>query len=422
MTEMISSYAGELEPASSPRWLGMLRRSFVERLQHLQGGAILLCEAGREPLILGERIAGVATLRVDIASPEFYRHACLGGSVGLGEAYMLDLWHSDHLVEVTRLLMRNLEQFEALDGGLAKLKLPLLKFFEWRHRNHRRGSRLNIAAHYDLGNEFFKLFLDPGLTYSSGMFNSAADTLEDAQFNKLDAICRKLQFAPGERVIEIGSGWGSFALHAAGRYGVHVTTTTLSREQHALATQRVREAGLQDRVQVLLSDYRELQGRFDKLVSVEMVEAVGHEFLPDYLKTCERLLLPHGQALIQAITCADQRYDAYRKSSDFIRRYIFPGGLLPSATHLLTVATQHTGLRLFHFEDFSDGYARTLAEWRRRFQLQLGAVRAQGYGEPFVRMWDFYLATCEAAFAEHYTGVTHLLFTGAQCRRAPVPA
>ncbi|SFF39512.1 cyclopropane-fatty-acyl-phospholipid synthase [Fontimonas thermophila] len=409
MTDSITSYAERLSSLAPKALLpDVLRRILLKRLAGLSEGAILLCEPNREPVRLGA--ADASPIRVDIHDPAFYGYACLGGSVGLGEAYMLDLWSTPDLVGVTRLLIRNSAQLEALDEGLARLRLPLLKLFEWQHRNDPRRSRRNIAAHYDLGNDFFRLFLDRSMTYSSAIYTAPDDTLERAQFNKLDTICRKLDLGPGDHVVEIGSGWGSFALHAAGRYGARVTTTTISREQHRLASERVAEAGLSDRVEVLLADYRELQGCYDKLVSIEMIEAVGHAFYPVYLQTCARLLKPRGRALIQAITCADQRYEAYRASSDFIRRYIFPGGNLPSVTHLLDVATAHTDLRLVHLEDFSQDYARTLAEWRSRFWQRNAEVRALGYGERFIRMWDFYLAICEAGFAEHYNSVVHLMF------------
>jgi len=421
MSVSIHSFTRELKPRSAGRfWLERFRRGFLDALSGLRHGAVQVREDGAEPLVLGE--AGGPILQANVHSPDFYRYAVLGGTVGLGEAYALGLWSAPDLVGLVRLMLRNIDHLDRLDSGLARLRLPLLKLFDWRHRNDPRRSRLNIAAHYDLGNAFFRTFLDRSLTYSSAMFRTGAETLEEAQREKLDTVCRKLELKPGDRVIEIGSGWGSFALHAAGRYGAQVTTTTLSREQHRLACERVQAAGLADRVQVLLRDYRALEGRYDKLVSIEMIEAVGHEHHPDYFRVCERLLKPDGQALIQAIVCPDQRYDLYRRSSDFIRRYIFPGGHLPSLTRLLEVATAHTRLRLFHLEDFSRDYAATLAAWRKRFWERQAEIRALGYGEVFQRLWDFYLAICEAGFAEHFNAVVQLLFVAPECRRAPVRA
>ncbi len=423
MSTQITAYADQLSTQARPSFVqGVLRRTLHAKLADLKGGAIRLEEPGADVRVLGETIAGQVTYRVQVRDPAFYDYACLGGSIGLGEAWVLGLWDSDDLVAVSRLLLRNIERLDALDGGLARLRLPLLKAFQWRHRNHRDNSRLNIAAHYDLGNDFFRLFLDRDMSYSSAMYHAGANTLEAAQERKLDTICKKLDLQPGESLVEIGSGWGSMAIHAARHYGVKVTTTTISREQHRLATEKVRAAGLQDQVTVLLADYRDLEGQYDKAVSVEMIEAVGEEFYPVYFQTIERLLKPDGQALIQAITCADQRYAKYRTGSDFIRRYIFPGGHLPSISRLMEVTRSETDLRLFHLEDFSQDYARTLADWRERFWEREALVREQGYSESFMRMWDFYLATCEAGFAEHYTGVVHLLFTRPQCRRESVHA
>jgi cyclopropane-fatty-acyl-phospholipid synthase len=385
-----------------------LRRALHERLRALEG-QLLIEERGEPPVILGSPEPGRPPLRVQVQSPEFYSYAGLGGAVGLGEAWMLGLWTTPDLVPVVRLLMRNASVLDGLDGGLARLRQPLLRLLYRRRRNSRDGSRLNIAAHYDLGNDFFRLFLDRSLTYSAAMYADGAESLEAAQERKLDTVCRKLDLRPGERLVEIGSGWGALAIHAATRFGARVTTTTLSKEQYAVAVERVEAAGLAGRVTVLLRDYRDLEGRFDKLVSIEMIEAVGHEFHPHYLKACECLLEPDGLALIQAITCPDQRYEAYRGSSDFIRRYVFPGGLLPSTQRLLDVTARHTRLRLAHHEDFAQDYARTLAEWRRRFWERQAEVRALGYSPEFVRMWDFYLAICEAGFAERYNGVVQLV-------------
>lgn len=421
MSTHITTYADGLHLRSRATAVqGALRRSLLASLSHLQGGAVRLIEGDNPPQIVGQPVAGQPPITVQVHAPLFYEYACLGGSVGLGEAFVLGLWTTDDLVGVSRLFLRNLDRLDALDNGLARLRKPVLKFFQWRHRNSRDNSRVNIAAHYDLGNAFFKEFLDHDMNYSSAMYRPGAETLEAAQERKLDTICRKLDLQPGEHLVEIGTGWGAMAIHAARHYGVKVTTTTISREQYDLACAKVQAAGLQDQITVLLKDYRELDGQYDKAVSVEMIEAVGDAFYSTYLGTISRLLKPEGQVLIQAITCSDQRYAEYSRGSDFIRRYIFPGGHLPSITRLLEVATRHTDLRLFHLEDFSLDYARTLADWRERFWDRATMVREQGYSEAFMRMWDYYLGTCEAAFAEHVTGVVHLLMTRPGCRRDAV--
>lgn len=420
MTDQITTFADTLNPSRiqvlSQR---VMRRAFLQRIEQLSEGAVRIHEPDGITL-LGPDTDHAEAIDVHIANPAFYGHACLGGAVGLGEAYMLGHWHCEKLVDLVRLFIRNLEQLDAMDSGLANLKAPLLKLFDWQRRNHPDNSRLNIAAHYDLGNDFFALFLDPEMLYSSAMYAQADDSLEQAQINKLDRICQKLALQPGEHLIEIGSGWGAMAIHAARHYGVRVTTTTLSQEQFDLATAKIAAAGLEDRITVLLSDYRDLEGVYDKLVSIEMIEAVGHAYLPVYMQTCERLLRPEGRALIQAITCKDQRYDLYRKTPDFIRRYIFPGGHLPSVTELMKITTEDTQLRLSHMEDFASDYARTLAEWRQRFWQQAKAVRQLGYSETFMRMWDFYLAICEAGFAERHIGVAQLVFDAPAGRYAPV--
>ncbi len=423
MSTKITHYAEDLSAAPRASLLqGLLRSALQNQLAGIEGGAIVLHEDGHAPRMLGREQAGQPLLQVRIHDAAFYEYASLGGSVGLGEAWVLGLWSTDDLVGVTRLMLRNLALLDAMDSGLARLRQPLLKLFQWRHRNRRRNSRLNIAAHYDLGNDFFRLFLDDGMNYSAAMYRDSADSLEAAQERKLDTICRKLALEPGEHLVEIGTGWGALAIHAARHYGVKVTTTTISQEQHRLATEKVAAAGLSGQITVLLSDYRDLTGEYDKLVSIEMIEAVGEAYYPTYLKTISRLLKPQGQALIQAITCRDQYYAQYREGTDFIRRYIFPGGHLPSIGCLLDVATAHTDLRLFHLEDFSLDYARTLAHWRLRFRAREDAIRAQGYSGRFLRLWDYYLATCEAAFAEHHTGVVQLLLTRPGCRRDAVCA
>ena len=276
-------------------------------------------------------------------------------------------------------------------------------------RNTRTGSRRNIAAHYDLGNDFFRLFLSEDLMYSSALYAGADDTLEAASTRKLDRICEKLQLSPGDHVVEIGTGWGGFALHAARTRGCRVTTTTISREQHALASQRIAEAGLQERVTVLLSDYRDLQGQYDKLVSIEMVEAIGAHYMQAYFATLGRLLKPDGLGLVQAITIEDHRYAQALRSVDFIKRHIFPGSFIPSIAALLDAKSRSTDLALVHLEDFGPSYARTLHDWRERFTANREQARAQGYDERFLRMWAFYLAYCEGGFLERSIGVAHLL-------------
>jgi len=375
---------------------------------------------------LGESLLGMpaanpadtlhATVRV--YDPAFFRHVAGNGSVGAGEAYMDGRWHCDDLVALMRMLVRNRDLLDAMETGLARLGSAVMKAWHALRRNTRTGSRRNISAHYDLGNDFFRLFLDENMMYSSAIFARADESLETASTRKLDRICQKLELSANDRVVEIGTGWGGFAIHAARNYGCRVITTTISREQYDLARERVQAAGVHDRVEVLLEDYRDLSGRYDKLVSVEMIEAIGHQYLDDYFGKVGALLEHDGMALIQAITIEDHRYAQALRAVDFIKRHIFPGCFIPSISAMLAAATRTSDLKLFHLEDIGPSYALTLAAWRERFHRHLSEVRAQGYDERFVRMWDFYLAYCESGFRERSTGNVQMLLTRPGCRRA----
>lgn len=384
-----------------------LRRRLLAVLAPLREGGLRV----RDPLgevVLGDR-AGALQATVTISDMAFYRKVAAQGSVGAGESYIHGDWHCDDLVALVRLLVLNRDLLDGMERGPARIGGWLLRGWNRLRRNSREGSRRNIAAHYDLGNDFFALFLSPDLMYSSAVFSDAGDSLETASRRKLDRICQQLQLQPGDRVVEIGTGWGGFALHAAQHYGCHVTTTTISAEQHALAAQRVAEAGLQERVTLLMQDYRDLQGQFDKLVSIEMIEAIGAEYLDTYMATLQRLLKPDGVALLQAITIEDQRYEQARRSVDYIKRFVFPGSFIPSINAILAAKTRACDLQLIAQQDFGHSYALTLRAWRQRFLAQLPAVRAQGFDDRFCRLWEFYLAYCEGGFLERSIGVSHLL-------------
>ncbi|QNP41757.1 SAM-dependent methyltransferase [Lysobacter solisilvae (ex Woo and Kim 2020)] len=387
----------------------VLRARVLAQLSGLRGQPLRLADAVGE-VVLGEGVAGAMPLEVTVHDPGFYRAIARNGSVGAAEAYMDGLWDCSDLVGLVRLLVRHRDLLDRMESGTARLGGGVLRALHALRRNTRAGARRNIAAHYDLGNEFFALFLSPDLMYSSALFTDADDTLEAASTRKLEAICRKLRLQPGDRVVEIGSGWGGFAVHAAARHGCHVTTTTISREQHALACQRVAQAGLQDRVSVLLEDYRDLRGQYDKLVSIEMVEAIGAPYLDTYFERVAGLLKPDGLALLQAITIEDHRYERALHSVDFIKRHVFPGSFIPSINALLAAKTRSCDLALLQLEDFGASYARTLQAWRERFMANLPAVRAQSFDARFVRLWEFYLAYCEGGFRERAIGVAHLLF------------
>jgi cyclopropane-fatty-acyl-phospholipid synthase len=389
----------------------LLRTRLFESLRVLRFGRLVIHDA------LGTQEFGTPmpehpdlSAQVTVKDPRFYRAVAASGTVGVGETYAAGLWHCNDLTALVRLLVRNRQFLDGMDSGIARLAGALLRLWHLLQRNTQAGSRRNIAAHYDLGNEFFGLFLSADLMYSAGMWTQAGDTLESASTRKLDVICRKLGLAPGQRVMEIGTGWGGFALHAARHYGCHVTTTTISREQHAMASARIAAAGLQDQVQLLLTDYRDLAGQYDRVVSIEMIEAVGADYLPIYFGKIGNLLKPDGLALIQAITIEDHRYRRALRSVDFIQRHIFPGSFIPGIAAMLEAKSRVSDLALVQQEDFGISYARTLRAWRERFMARLAEARQQGFDESFLRLWEFYLAYCEGGFEERSIGVSHLLF------------
>ena len=305
-------------------------------------------------------------------------------------------------------------------SSAARLLSPLRLITHLMRPNTSAGSRRNIAAHYDLGNDFFSLFLDETLAYSCAIFPAGDSTLMQASTAKFDRICRKLELTPEDHLLEIGAGWGGFALHAAREYGCRVTTTTISRRQYEFARERIQAAGLAHRVTVLKDDYRMLRGSYDKLASIEMIEAVGHRNLDTYFRVCSELLKPRGMMLLQAIIIPDQRYDRYRRSVDFIQRYIFPGGCLPSVGAICNSVGRATDFRIFHLEDITPHYAETLAHWRRRFEAGRDRVRNLGFSEEFIRTWEYYFCYCEGGFRERVIGDVQILLTRPECRRAAI--
>ena len=407
-TETLPALGSRITP--KPHLLdGMAERAVRARLASLVHGVVTVVD-GTDQRSYGKRTVRcplAVTLRVH--DPRFWSELAFGGSIGAGEAYMLGYWSTDGLTDLVRILLQNREVLDGMETGLARLTAPLQKTLHWLNRNTRSGSQRNIAAHYDLGNDFFRLFLDPTLMYSCAIFDRPGMTLEQAQLARLDRICRKLDLGPEDHLLEIGTGWGAMAIHAARHYGCRVTTTTISRQQHDLARERIAEAGLEDRIDLLLEDYRDLDGSYDKLVSIEMIEAVGHQFYDTYFEQCGRLLADDGLMLLQAITIADQRYDAARRSVDFIQRHVFPGSTIPSVTAMLDSITRSSDLRLAHLEDIGPHYATTLRMWRENFFANLQAVRDLGYPEEFVRMWEFYLCYCEGGFRERDIGAVQML-------------
>tara|TARA_R110001592_G_scaffold363393_1_gene687223 strand:- start:67556 stop:68842 length:1287 start_codon:yes stop_codon:yes gene_type:complete len=347
---------------------------------------------------------------VHVHDRSLYRQMLTGGSIATGEAYMQGLWTSPDLVAVMRLFSANLSTLELLESRQSLLVRLGLKLSHAMNRNTHSGSRKNISAHYDLGNDFFQLFLDPTMMYSAAVFQSDETGLEEASVAKLEELCRQLELQSSDHLLEIGTGWGGMAVHAARHYGCKVTTTTISRKQYEFALAQVKAQGLEDRVTVLCEDYRNLEGSYDKLVSVEMIEAVGHAFYSNYFQHCSKLLKADGKMVIQAITIADQRYEAARESVDFIQRYIFPGGSLPSVAVIADHLARDTDMQIVHLRDITRDYALTLAHWRERFLAAEASVSHMGFDKVFIRMWEFYLAYCEGGFRERIIGTVQLAF------------
>ena len=420
-TFIIPAEAPDLNELKERRVDRMARGAIFALLKKLVHGRITIIE-NRHHYLFGDQ-SDKLTLQaaITVHHPQLYTRIFWGGSIGAAEAYMDRLWSADDLTMVMRILALNQKAFDDMEKGWARLTAPFYKFYHFVRKNTKAGSRKNILAHYDLGNDFYALFLDETMTYSCGIFEQEDSTLREASEAKYDRICRKLELSTGDRVMEIGTGWGGFAVHAARNYGVHVTTTTISDEQHQFAQNRVKAAGLEDRITLLKQDYRDLTGKFDKLVSIEMIEAVGHHYYTAFFQTCSRLLKNDGMMVLQAITIGDQLFDRHRRSVDFIKRYIFPGSCIPSITAISNAMAGATNMRLVHLEDITPHYARTLHAWRRRFFANIEKIRNLGFSDTFVRMWEYYLCYCEGGFAERYIGDVQMLFAKPICRKGSLP-
>ena len=382
----------------------LARTAVLGRLRSMGHGRLLIAEDGAAHA-LG---TGGPEAYVEIHDPATWLAIAGGGTVGAGGAYIAGHWSCADLTALIRVFLRNRAALNGMERGLARMGAALFKTLHALNRNTRTGSRRNIAAHYDLGNDFYRLWLDETMMYSSALFTRDDMTLHEAQIAKLDRLCEQLELSEKDHLLEIGSGWGGMAIHAARRTGCRVTTTTISRQQYEMARTRVDAAGLSGRVTVLLQDYRDLTGVYDKLVSVEMIEAVGHHYYDTYFSAITRLLKPAGLAVIQAITIAEQQYATAIREVDFIQRYIFPGSNIPSLGAITSSISRSSDLNLVAMDDLAPHYVRTLQCWRDAFRADLDAVRAQGFDERFIRMWEFYLAYCEGGFAERAIGVAHL--------------
>jgi len=394
----------------------LAERALTSRLAAIHDGRLVLFDGNRRAEF-GDPASDA--LAVHVHDPRFYAAVAFGGSVSAGEAYADGWWSTDDLTGVVRLLLRNQDVLDGIDSGWSRLAVPARKLLHALNRNTRTRSRRNIAAHYDLSNEFFATFLDETMTYSCALFERPDASLASASEAKYARIAALLDLKASDRVIEIGTGWGGFAMHAARNFGCHVTTTTISAQQESLARERVAAAGLTDRITILSSDYRDLTGRFDKLVSIEMIEAVGHQHYDRYFEKCHALLAPHGRAVIQAITIRDDRYESARREVDFIKRHIFPGSCIPSR-QVLRSAAETNGLRQVRIDEMGLHYAETLRRWRDNMHASRARMSRLGFDERFQRLWEFYLCYCEGGFLARAIGTAQIVFTHASSSDIPV--
>jgi cyclopropane-fatty-acyl-phospholipid synthase len=389
----------------------METRSFSKKvvfslLKKLTDGHIRLIENGTEEFF-GPSEADIKAT-ITIHDPKAYSRILWGGSIGAGEAYVEGLWSSENLVDVIRLFSRNLAALEKHEQRFGFL-LNIINMVKHRlNRNSKEGSRTNIAAHYDISNEMYRFFLDEAMQYSSAIFPHETTTLAEAQQHKLKTICEALNLTEDDQLLEIGTGWGGLACYAAKNYGCHVTTTTISDAQFDLAQERINDEGLSHKITLLKKDYRDLTGQYSKIVSIEMIEAVGHKFMPTYFEMLDKLLKPGGKSFIQAITMNDQRYDSYVKNVDFIQRNIFPGGHLPSVSVICDLVKNNTNMYMKQLSDYRIDYAKTLSVWRTSFLDNREAIKSLGFSDDFIRLWEYYFCYCEGGFRESAIGLAHI--------------
>ncbi|MBL6703480.1 MAG: class I SAM-dependent methyltransferase [Luminiphilus sp.] len=397
-------HIAKLPSVKSWRSTALAKRLVFKLFNQLRHGELVIQDGDTTHRFGGGDVSIAPSATVVIHEQRAYSRILTGGTMGAAEAYIDGDWSTEQLTDVTRVFSANIPILEAMKHKQNWFIKAGVKLAHAARKNSVSGSRENIAAHYDLGNEFFSLFLDPSLMYSSAVYPKGSDNLAEASQHKLKLICEDLELKPTDHLVEIGTGWGGMAIYAAENYGCNVTTTTISKEQLDYARAEVERRGLQDKVTLLFEDYRNLSGQFDKLVSIEMIEAVGHEYFDTYFGRVSSLLKPDGKAVIQAITINEQRYEDYRKSVDFIKRYIFPGGCLPSLNIISGALTRTTDMQIIDLRDIAIDYAKTLKHWHEAFMAELDAVKSLGFDEKFIRMWRFYLSYCEGGFRERIIG------------------
>tara|TARA_B100000686_G_scaffold168123_1_gene175563 strand:+ start:7690 stop:8991 length:1302 start_codon:yes stop_codon:yes gene_type:complete len=401
-------------------WRSFARKAVLNKFQTIKFGLLRVVEANRV-ICFGNEISGFKISAViNVLDKRMYTEIIAKGLNGAAEAYMRGWWTCDNLTSLIQIFIRNRESANNLERGIAGLASRIFRIFHEMRRNTRKNSLKNITAHYDLGNDFFSTFLDETKLYSCAIFENETSSLKDASIYKIDRICQKLRLSPEDHVLEIGSGWGGFAILAAKNYGCRITTTTISQKQYEYAKQKVHDVGLNEKIQVIKKDYRDLEGCFDKLVSIEMIEAVGYQYFENFFHKCGDLLKPEGLMLLQGIIITDHLYEDAKRFADFIKTYIFPGSCIPSITALCGAAAKSTDMRLLHLEDITSHYVKTLNHWRIRFMDNIHQVRDQGFSEVFIRLWEFYFCYCEAGFLERQIGDVQMIFTKPLCRIDPI--
>ncbi len=392
----------------SIRLTSFFKSSLFRKLKSISSGQLTIID-GSNKHVFGSPDSELKA-ELEVYSQEFYVFLGSGGTNGAAESYTAGYWSSKNLVGLIQLIIKNKNTLLGLDAGFARLGSPITKLIHKKRQNTLKGSKNNVLAHYDLSNDFYKLWLDPTMTYSSGVFPSKDSSMQEASIEKLDRICRKLKLSNKDHVLEIGTGWGSFAIHAAKNYGCKVTTTTISDKQFQYASELISKEGLENKITLLSKDYRELEGSFDKVVSIEMIEAVGAEYVPGFFEKASSLLKNNGLMALQGITYNDPDFDSYKNSVDFIRKYIFPGSCLVAMPQIMQAIKEKTDLVIIDSEDITHHYARTLKLWRESFQKALPEVEGLGFSEPFTRIWNFYLVYCEAGFLENLIGDFQIVF------------
>ena len=415
----VNQLADQVASSKNSTFLSSIfKKGVMNKFKHLQYGSIKILE-GDEVLSFGDPGSN-DKVTVTIHSNEFYVFLGSGGVTGVAEAYMAGYWTADNLVLLLQIVLKNKKILLSLDSGFAKLINPINKLIHWSKQNTLKGSKQNILAHYDLSNDFYKLWLDPTMTYSCGYFNNDSVSLEQASIEKIDRICRKLKLNENDHILEIGTGWGSFSLYAAKQYGCTIDTVTISDAQYEYASRKIESSGLGSKINIFNKDYRKIEGQYDKIVSIEMIEAVGHQFIPQYFSKLCSLLEEDGLLAIQGITYNDQNFEQYKNSVDFIKKYIFPGSCLISVAQISDVIKEYTDLAIVDMEDITKHYAETLNRWKVNFMKVTPEVKRMGFSEAFIKMWEFYFVFCEAGFLERNIGDIQLVFSKSGARNIEI--